>query len=38
VNCICPGTINTPIVAGVIPSALENFKDQHIIRRLGEPE
>jgi NAD(P)-dependent dehydrogenase (short-subunit alcohol dehydrogenase family) len=38
VNCICPGTINTPIVAGVIPSALENFRDQHIIRRLGEPE
>jgi NAD(P)-dependent dehydrogenase (short-subunit alcohol dehydrogenase family) len=38
VNCICPGTINTPILAGVLPSALENFKDQHIIRRLGEPE
>jgi 2-keto-3-deoxy-L-fuconate dehydrogenase len=37
-NCICPGTINTPILAGVMPSALENFKDQHIIRRLGEPE
>lgn len=38
VNCICPGTINTPILKDVIPSALENFKDAHIIRRLGEPE
>jgi NAD(P)-dependent dehydrogenase (short-subunit alcohol dehydrogenase family) len=38
VNCICPGTINTPILKDVIPSALENFKEQHIIRRLGEPE
>jgi NAD(P)-dependent dehydrogenase (short-subunit alcohol dehydrogenase family) len=37
-NAIAPGTIDTPILAGVIPSALENFKDQHIIRRLGTPE
>jgi NAD(P)-dependent dehydrogenase (short-subunit alcohol dehydrogenase family) len=38
VNCICPGTINTPILAQVLPESIESFKDQHIIRRLGEPE
>jgi NAD(P)-dependent dehydrogenase (short-subunit alcohol dehydrogenase family) len=38
VNAICPGTINTPILKDVLPSSLESFKEQHIIRRLGEPE
>lgn len=38
VNVICPGTINTPILKDVLPSSVESFKEQHIIRRLGEPE
>lgn len=37
-NCICPGTILTPILANTTDSMLENFKEAHIIKRLGEPE
>lgn len=37
-NCICPGTIQTPILANTTDSMLENFKEAHIIRRLGQPE
>jgi len=37
-NCICPGTINTPILSNTTDDMLENFKEAHIIKRLGEPE
>jgi NAD(P)-dependent dehydrogenase (short-subunit alcohol dehydrogenase family) len=38
VNCICPGTIDTPILAGITESMRENFTAAHIIPRLGTPE
>lgn len=37
-NCICPGTINTPILANTTESMRENFMNAHIIHRLGRPE
>jgi NAD(P)-dependent dehydrogenase (short-subunit alcohol dehydrogenase family) len=38
VNCICPGTIDTPILAGITDSMRENFVAAHMIPRLGRPE
>jgi NAD(P)-dependent dehydrogenase (short-subunit alcohol dehydrogenase family) len=38
INCICPGTIDTPILAGITESMRENFVAAHIIPRLGTPE
>jgi len=35
VNCICPGTIDTPILAGITDSMRENFVSAHLIPRLG---
>lgn len=37
VNCICPGTIDTPILAGITDSMRENFVAAHLIPRLGTP-
>ncbi|MBO4237837.1 SDR family NAD(P)-dependent oxidoreductase [Pseudonocardia alni] len=37
VNCICPGTIDTPILAGITESMRENFVAAHLIPRLGTP-
>ncbi len=36
VNCVAPGTINTPILAGVMPEHLEAFAAAHAVNRLGE--
>lgn len=40
VNCICPGFVETPLVAGVIktPDEYQKFADKHPMRRLGQPE
>jgi NAD(P)-dependent dehydrogenase (short-subunit alcohol dehydrogenase family) len=38
INCICPGTIDTPILAGITDSMKKNFEAAHIIPRLGKPE
>jgi NAD(P)-dependent dehydrogenase (short-subunit alcohol dehydrogenase family) len=38
INCICPGTIDTPILAGITDSMKKNFEAAHIIPRLGTPE
>lgn len=38
VNAVAPGTINTPILAGVMPEHLEAFAAAHAVNRLGEPE
>ncbi|MDD7941562.1 SDR family NAD(P)-dependent oxidoreductase [Actinomycetospora lutea] len=38
INCICPGTIDTPILAGITDSMKKNFEAAHIIPRLGRPE
>lgn len=35
VNAICPGTIDTPILADVTPEMKATFEDKHIIKRLG---
>jgi NAD(P)-dependent dehydrogenase (short-subunit alcohol dehydrogenase family) len=37
-NCICPGTIDTPILAGLTDSMREHFGNAHIMRRLGGPK
>ena len=39
VNCICPGFVETPLVAGVIKTHNEYQKlaDKHPMRRLGQP-
>ncbi|WP_431937575.1 SDR family NAD(P)-dependent oxidoreductase [Nocardia grenadensis] len=37
INCICPGTIDTPILAGITESMRENFVAAHLIPRLGTP-
>jgi NAD(P)-dependent dehydrogenase (short-subunit alcohol dehydrogenase family) len=37
-NCICPGTIDTPILANTTDSMRENFMNAHIIHRLGRAE
>ena len=40
VNCICPGFVETPLVAGVIktPEEYQALADKHPMRRLGQPE
>lgn len=38
VNAVAPGTIDTPILAGVEPEHLEAFAAAHAINRLGRPE
>lgn len=40
VNCICPGFVETPLVAGVIrtPEEYRALADKHPMRRLGQPE
>ena len=40
VNCICPGFVETPLVAGVVKTAQEyrNLADKHPMRRLAQPE
>ena len=39
VNCICPGFVETPLVAGVIntPAEYQKLADKHPMRRLGQP-
>lgn len=37
-NCICPGTIATPILEGLTESMLDHFSNAHIMHRLGTPE
>lgn len=37
VNCVAPGTIDTPILAGVMPEHLEAFAAAHALNRLGQP-
>ena len=40
VNCICPGFVETPLVAGVIktPEEYSDLADRHPMRRLAQPE
>lgn len=38
VNAVAPGTIDTPILAGVQPEDLVAFASSHAINRLGRPE
>ncbi len=40
VNCICPGFIETPLVAGVVktPAEYRKLADKHPMKRLGKPE
>lgn len=38
VNCICPGTIDTPILANTTDSMRANFISAHLIPRLGRPD
>ena len=40
VNCICPGFVETPLVAGVIktPAEYQTLADKHPMRRLAQPE
>ena len=40
VNCICPGFVETPLVAGVIktPEEYKALADKHPMRRLAQPE
>ncbi|MDE0313686.1 MAG: glucose 1-dehydrogenase [Candidatus Poribacteria bacterium] len=40
VNCICPGFVETPLVAGVIktPDEYQKLANKHPMRRLGQPE
>ena len=40
VNCICPGFVETPLVAGVVktPEEYRNLADRHPMRRLAQPE
>lgn len=37
VNAVAPGTIDTPILAGVMPEHLEAFAAAHAVNRLGRP-
>lgn len=37
VNAVAPGTIDTPILAGVQPEHLEQFAAAHAVNRLGQP-
>jgi NAD(P)-dependent dehydrogenase (short-subunit alcohol dehydrogenase family) len=34
-NCVCPGTIDTPILANVPPEMKTRYEQAHIIHRLG---
>ena len=40
VNCICPGFVETPLVAGVVktPEEYRKLADKHPMRRLAQPE
>lgn len=40
VNCLCPGFVETPLVAGVVrtPEEYQKLADKHPMRRLGQPE
>ncbi len=40
VNCICPGFVETPLVAGVIktPAEYQQLANKHPMRRLAQPE
>jgi NAD(P)-dependent dehydrogenase (short-subunit alcohol dehydrogenase family) len=42
VNCLCPGLIETPLVAGLLAPELAHVRDQmrgwHAMQRLGRPE
>jgi NAD(P)-dependent dehydrogenase (short-subunit alcohol dehydrogenase family) len=41
INAICPGTIDTPMVAGVVaekPELMDEFRSLHPIGRIGKPE
>ncbi len=40
VNCICPGFVETPLVAGVVktPEEYRKLADRHPMRRLAQPE
>lgn len=40
INCICPGFVETPLVAGVVktPQEYRNLADRHPMRRLAQPE
>ncbi len=40
VNCICPGFVETPLVAGVVktPEEYQKLADKHPLRRLGQPK
>lgn len=40
VNCICPGFVETPLVAGVVkdPEEYQKLANKHPMRRLGQPE
>jgi NAD(P)-dependent dehydrogenase (short-subunit alcohol dehydrogenase family) len=41
INAVCPGTINTPMVASMMESqkeAMEEIMTRQVINRLGEPE
>ncbi len=40
VNCICPGFVETPLVAGVVktPEEYQKLADKHPLQRLAKPE
>lgn len=40
VNCICPGFVETPLVAGVVknPDEYQKLANKHPMRRLGQPK
>lgn len=40
VNCICPGFVETPLVAGVVktPEEYQKLADKHPLRRLAKPK
>lgn len=40
INCICPGFVETPLVAGVVktPQEYRKLADRHPMRRLAQPE
>lgn len=40
INCICPGFVETPLVAGVVktPEEYRKLADRHPMRRLAQPE
>lgn len=37
INAICPGTIDTPILADITPEMREQNANSHMIKRLGRP-